>query len=65
MNVVKDPFEAAAKINLILFDMSDEYNFVSFNVESLFTNVLLKKTIEIILNRVYSQKKISSKLSQR
>ena len=54
MNVVKDPFEAAAKINLILFDMSDEYNFVSFDVESLFTNVLLKKTIEIILNRVYS-----------
>ena len=62
MNVVKDPFEAAAKINLILFDMSDEYNFVSFDVELLFTNVLLKKTIEIILNRVYSEKKISSTL---
>ena len=65
MNVVKDPFEAAAKINLILFDMSDEYNFVSFDVESLFTNVLSKKTIEIILNRVYSEKKISSTLSKR
>ena len=65
MNVVKDSFEAAAKINLILFDMSDEYNFVSFDVKSLFTNVLLRKTIEIILNRVYNEKKISSTLSKR
>ena len=46
--VVKDSFEAAAKINSISFgDISDEYTFVSFDVESLFTNVPLKKTIEI------------------
>ena len=64
--VVKDSFEAAAKINLISFgDTSDEYTFASFDVESLFTNVPLKKTIEIILNRVYSEKKISTTLSKR
>ena len=58
--VAKDSFEAAAKINLIsLDDMSDEYTFVSFDVESLFTNVPLKKTIEIIFTRVCSEKKIS------
>ena len=44
-------------------DISDEYTFVSFDVESLFANVPLKKTIEIILNRVYNEKKIS--LSKR
>ena len=42
-----------------LDDMSDEYTFVSFDVESLFTNVPLKKTIEIIFTRVCSEKKIS------
>ena len=64
--VVKDSFEAAAKINSISFDeISDEYTFVSFDVESLFTNIPLKKTIEIILNRVYSEKKISTTLSKR
>ena len=61
---MKDSFEAAAKISSILFgDISDEYTFVSFDVESLFANVPLKKTIEIILNRVYNEKKIS--LSKR
>ena len=35
---VKDSFEAASKINSISFGgISDEYNFVSFDVESLFT----------------------------
>ena len=52
-------FEVAAKINLISFDnITHEYTFVYFEVESLFTNVLFKKTIEIILNRVYVEKKI-------
>ena len=64
--VVKDSFEAADKINPILFgDISDEYTCVYFNVESLFTNVPLNKTIEIILNRVYSEKKISTTLRKR
>ena len=64
--VVKDFFEAAAKINSVSFgEISSEYTFISFDVESLFTNVPLKKTVEIILNRVYSEKKISTKLTKR
>ena len=64
--VVKDFFEAAAKINSISFDgMNDERTFGSFDVESLFTNVPLKETIEIILNIVYDEKKISAALSKR
>ena len=43
----------------------DRYTFVSFDVESLFTKVPLKKTIKIISNRVYSEKKISTTLSKR
>ena len=43
----------------------DRYTFVSFDVESLFTKVPLKRTIKIILNRVYSEKKISRTLSKR
>ena len=64
--VVKGSFEAAAKINSISSgDISDEYTFVSFHVQSLFTNVPLKKTIEIILNRVCSEKKNWTSLSKR
>ena len=56
--IVKDSFEAGAKISSISFgNISAEYSFVSFDVEPLFPNVPLKKTIEIILNRVYSEKK--------
>ena len=40
------------------------HTFVSFDIESLFTNVPLKKTIEIILGRVYSENKISPTLSK-
>ena len=63
--VVKDSFEAAAKINLILRGcISDEYTFVSSEVESLLQNVPLKKNIEIILNRVYSKKKFQQHLAK-
>ena len=53
-STLKDYFDAAGKIKNIpnnLFD--DSYVFVSFDVESLFTNVPLKGTIDIILKRVY------------
>ena len=54
------------KINPISFgDISEEYTFVSFYFESLFPNVPLKKTIEIILNRACSDKQISTTLSKR
>ena len=52
--ILKDSFDAAEKIRNIpnnLFE--DGYVFVSFDVESLFTNVPLKRTIDIILKGVY------------
>ena len=42
----------------------DEYTFVSSEVESLLQNVPLKKNIEIILNRVYSEKKFQQHLAK-
>ena len=63
---LKDSFSAADKINNIpshLFD--DGYQFVSFDVKSLFTNVPLSKTIQVILDRVYKEKVISTTLSKR
>ena len=50
---------------LLVDDINDEYTFVSFDVKSLFTNAPLKKTIEMILNRVHSEKKISTDFSKR
>ena len=35
---------------------------ISFNVKSLFTNVPLKETIDIILTKVYDEKKIDTKI---
>ena len=63
---VKVSFEAAGKINSILFDdICDEYTLVFFDIESLFANVPLKKTIKIIFTKVIQQKKISTTLSER
>ena len=47
---LKDSFDAVNKIISVpphLFD--NGYNYASFNVESLFTNVPIKRTIDIIL----------------
>ena len=41
------------------------YRFVSFNVESLSTNVPLNKTINIILDRIYRQKLLKTNLKKR
>ena len=63
---IKDTFEAVSRINNLprkLFD--DGYRFVSFYVKSLFTNVPLKKTVDIILNRIYKSKLISTTLTKR
>ena len=38
---------------------------MSFDVKSLFTNVPLKKTIDVILDRVYNKKLITTKLKKR
>ena len=67
MYTVKDSFDAANKINQILLDVhnSDEYVFVSLDVVSLFTNVPVKKTADIILKRIYTGKEITTTLMKR
>ena len=41
------------------------YKFISFNVTSLFTNVSLKRTVNIILKRIYVDNVIPSTLRKR
>ena len=60
---LKDYFDAANKIKYISSEIFEEgYQFVSFDVESLLTNVLLNKTINIILDRIYRQKFLKTNL---
>ena len=63
---LKDSFDAANKIKSLPSEMFEEgYQFVSFDVESLFTNVPLNKTINIILDRIYRQKLLKTNLKKR
>ena len=63
---LKDSFDAVAKIkNIPLHMFDDGYNYVSFDVESLFRNVSIKRTIDIILKRIYIDKVISTKFKKR
>ena len=41
------------------------YRFVSFDIESLFTNVPLTRTINIILKRIYESKQIDTTLKKQ
>ena len=60
---LKDSFSAADKINAIPKHLlSEGYQFVSFDVKSLFTNVPLKRTVNIILDRIYNKKVINTSL---
>ena len=62
---VNDSFDAANKIQQIpkeLFNSS--YNFVSFDVISLFTNVPLAKLLIYILKRVYSENLVTTNLTK-
>ena len=63
---VKDSFDAAQRIKAIpkhLFENGSM--FVSFDVTSLFTNVPLKRTVDIIEDRIYNSGLIDTKLSKR
>ena len=63
---VNDSLDAANKTQQIpkqLFDSA--YKFISFDVISLFTNVPLAKTIDIILKRVFSEKLVTTNLTKR
>ena len=62
---LKDSFEAVSRIQNIPVNLfRDGYRFVSFDVKSLFTNLPLKKTINIILDRIYNKKEINTTLWQ-
>ena len=55
--IIRDLFDAANKIKSIPPDVFDDgYIFASFDVESLFTNMPLQRTISIILDRFYNNK---------
>ena len=63
---LKDSFDAVKRIRSIPPELFDNgYQFVSFDVQSLFTNVPVKKTINIILDRVYNKKLINTNLKKR
>ena len=56
---IKDSFDAVNWIKNIPKELFDEgYRFVSFDVESLFTNAPLQKSINVILKRIYDDKLI-------
>ena len=61
-----DSFDTANKIRLIPPEVFYErYVLVSFDVESLFTNLPLKRTIDFNLDRVYNKKMIFTQLKKR
>ena len=63
---VKDSFDAADKTQQILMELFDSgYRFVSFDVILLFTNVTLAKSIDIILNCLYSEKLFTTNLAKQ
>ena len=60
---VKDSFEAVDKIRNIPPELFEGgYSYVSFDVESLFTSVPLKRTVNVILDRVYKDRLVNTKL---
>ena len=61
-----DSFDAANRINRILPLVleKEEYMFVSLDVVSLFANVPLRKTVNIILEQVYNKNPINTSLSK-
>ena len=62
-HTVKDSFEAVNRIHNIPPELFDQgYRYVSFDVTSLFTNVPLNKTVDVILKRVYKDKLIKTNL---
>ena len=62
---LKDSFDAADRIrNISPTDFENGYQFVSFDVVSLFTNVPLKRTLNLILDHVYKDKQIETTMKR-
>ena len=62
---LKDSFDAANRIKGIpqkLFE--NGYEYISCDVESLFTNVPIKRTVDTILKRIYEDKLVSKNLKK-
>ena len=58
---LKDTFDTANRIQAISPTLFAEgYEFVSFDVESLFTNVPLQRTLKIIIDRIYNKKLVKT-----
>ena len=65
-HTLKDSFDAVTRIQNIPEELfRNGYRFVSFDVKSLFTNVPLKKTVNIILDRIYNKKLLNTTLKKR
>ena len=63
---LKDSFDTVKRIRSIPPELFDkDYQFASFDVQSLFTKVPIKKTIDIILDRVYCKKLINTNLKKK
>ena len=63
---LKDSFDAANKIKSVASEkFEDESQFVSFDIESLFTSVPLRKIINVILDQIYRQKLLKTNLKKR
>ena len=63
--IVNDSFDASNKIQKIPKELFDSgYKFVSFDVISLFTNVPLARTIDIILKHAYSENLVTTNLTK-
>ena len=52
-------------INIPPHLFSDGYRFVLFDVTSLFTSILLRKTVDVILKCIYTDKQIQTGLQKR
>ena len=63
---LSDSFEAVSCIKNIHDHLFTEgYQYVSFDIVSLFTNVPLSRTVNIILDRIFNEKQINTTLTKR
>ena len=63
---LSDSFDAVSSIKNIPAHLFPEgYQFVSFDIESLFTNALLSRTFNIVLDRIYNKNLINTTFGKR